>query len=173
MKKMILLFSFVAAVMAVKAQAPAGFQLGAGPRLSLATGNFGDTHSLGLGAELQAEYGFSDQVTGVATTGYSSFFGRSVILSGQSVKYKAEGYIPLLAGIRYYFSGTFFGGAQVGLGVYSYNGNSTSGFNWQPQVGYNSDKFQLVLNYSGVSKSGSTIAHFGLAGIYKFQGSKK
>lgn len=174
MKKTILILSLIFGTVVVNAQAPSGFQLGGGLRISIPTGDFNKTHSFGLGPELQAEYGFSENVSGLITTGYSSFWGKSVTsIGGTSVKYKAEGYFPLLAGARVYAQGGFFAGAQLGLGVYSYNGNSSSGFNWQPQIGYNASNYQLLLDYNGWSKNGSSMSQIALGAIYKFKSHPK
>ncbi|MBS1759844.1 MAG: outer membrane beta-barrel protein [Bacteroidetes bacterium] len=174
MKRTILILTLICGMTSAYAQAPSGFQLGGGLRISIPTGDFNKTHSFGLGPELQAEYGFSDNVSGVITTGYSSFWGKSVTsIGGTSVKYKAEGYFPLLAGARVYAQGGFFAGAQLGLGVYTYNGNSNSGFNWQPQVGYNADGYQLLLNYNGLTSKGNNMSHIALSAIYKFKSAVK
>lgn len=169
MKKTVLAFAFVLGTFVVaNAQAPEGFQFGGGLRASVPVGDFADTHSFGLGAEVQGEFGLSTKFSGIVTSGYTSFFGKDVSTGGITLKYKANGYIPLLAGARYYASSNFFIGAQAGLGIYTYDGDSRSGFNWQPQLGYNADNFQVALGYNGLSKNGNTTSHIGLTGIYKF-----
>jgi hypothetical protein len=89
---------------------------------------------------------------------------------GGSIKYDATGYIPILAGVRVYPSATFFIGGQVGYGLFTGNGSSDGGFNYQPQVGYNASQFQLILNYNGVSINSYNYGHIGLTGIFKFGG---
>lgn len=171
MKKAILILSLItgSAVM-LNAQAPEGFQFGAGIRAGLPVGDFGDTHSFGIGGELQGEYGFSKDFSGIFTTGFSHFFGKEETIGNITVEYEGVGLIPILAGVRYYPSSNVFIGAQAGLGILTGNNNSEAGFNWQPQVGFNTEHFQVALNYNGLTKDGSTLGHIGLTGIFKFGG---
>lgn len=171
MKKIILFLSLVTVAFAnANAQAPEGFQAGGGIRLGLPLGDFSDISTFGIGAELQGEYGFSEKFSGIITTGYSSFLGKKITVLGTSVKLDATGYIPILAGIRVYPSANFFIGAQAGYGLLTGGGDSEGAFNYQPQIGYNAERFQLALNYNGLSKDGSTLSHIALTGIFKFGG---
>ena len=171
MKKMLMLATFVVAgFVGVNAQAPDGFQFGAGARVSLPIGDFSETHSFGIGAEVQGEFGFSEGFSGVITSGYSQFFGKKTTVLGVEVEYDGVGYTPILAGVRYYAAPSFFIGAQAGYGLLFGNGNSDGAFNYQPSVGYNGSNFQVVLSYNGMSKDGSTLSHIGLSGIFKFGG---
>lgn len=172
MKKLVMILALATGTyFAANAQAPEGFQFGAGIRAALPIGDFSDSHSFGIGAEVQGEYGFSSMVSGVITSGYTSFFGKSTDVGGISIKYDAIGYIPFLAGVRVYPSSQFFIGGQVGYGLFTGNGNSTGAFNYQPQIGYNGSNFQVALNFNAMTKDGSTSSHLGLTGIYKFGGS--
>ncbi len=171
MKKLLLLPVVFFAVFAVNAQAPDGFQLGGGIRLGLPIGDFSDSYSFGIGGELQGEFGFSDNFSVIITTGYNSFFGKTIDILGTSIKIDALGYIPILAGVRVYPSDNFFIGAQAGYGILTGGGSSDGAFNYQPQIGYNGDNFQIALNYNGISKNGSTTSHIGLTAIFKFGGS--
>lgn len=172
MKRLFLVATFVVAgFIGAYAQPTEGFTFGAGVRLGLPIGDFGDVSSFGVGGELQGEYGFSDMVSGVVTTGYTSFFGKEYDIPGVgSFKPDATGYIPILVGARVYPSTSFFIGAQVGYGLFTGNGDSEGGFNYQPQVGYNAEKFQLALNYNGLSINSTNFSHIGLTGIFKFGG---
>ncbi len=166
MKKIFLMIVVASASIAASAQAPTGVQFGGGIRLALPVGDFSNSHSFGVGAELQAEYGFSEKVSGIFSTGYSSFFGKKF----GNVKIPSLGYIPFLAGARVYPSNNVFIGAQVGYGLLTGDGNSEGAFNYQPQVGYNAQNYQLALNYNGLSKNGSTVGQIALTAIYKFGG---
>jgi hypothetical protein len=172
MKKLFLAASFIiAGFISANAQPSEGFTFGAGIRLGLPIGDFGDVSSFGVGAELQGEYGFSDMVSGVGTIGYTNFFGKDYDVPGLgTIKGESTGYIPILVGARVYPSTSFFIGAQLGYGILTGNGESSGAFNYQPQIGYNGERFQLALNYNGLSKDGSTLSHIGLTGIFKFGG---
>lgn len=150
-----------------------GFTFGAGIRLALPIGDFGDTHSFGIGGELQGEYFFSEKVSGVITSGYTSFFGKDYDVPGfGTIKVESVGYIPILAGVRVYPSAQFFIGAQAGYGILTGGGDSEGAFNYQPQIGFNGSKVQVALSYNGLSKDGSTLSHIGLTAIYKFGSSE-
>ena len=172
MKKLFLVATFVVAgFIGAYAQPAEGFTFGAGVRLGLPIGDFGDFSSFGVGAELQGELGFSDMVSGVVTTGYTSFFGKDYEIPGLgTIEGESTGYIPILVGARVYPSTNFFIGAQIGYGLITGNGESDGGFNYQPQVGYNTEKFQLALNYSGLSINSVNLGHIALTGIFKFGG---
>ncbi|HEV7780187.1 MAG TPA: hypothetical protein VGO58_02925 [Chitinophagaceae bacterium] len=171
MKKLILSATLVVAgFIGINAQAPDGFQFGAGIRAALPVGDMSESQSFGVGAEVQGEYGFSEKFSGVVTSGYTQFFGKKVTILGVEVDFDGVGYVPFLAGIRYYAGSSFFIGAQAGYGLFMANGNSEGAFNYQPQVGYNGSNFQVALNYNALSKNGSTNSHIGLTGIFKFGG---
>jgi hypothetical protein len=172
MKKVLLVTTFlVAGFIGAYAQPAEGFSFGAGVRLGLPIGDFADFNSFGVGAELQGEYGFSDMVSGVVTTGYTNFFGKDYDIPGiGTIDGESTGYIPILVGARVYPSTNFFIGAQVGYGILTGGNDSEGAFNYQPQIGYNAEKFQLALNYNGLSKDGSTLSHIGLTAIFKFGG---
>ena len=171
MKKAFLLFAIVVGTtISVNAQAPSGFQFGAGLRLGLAVGDFSNTSTMSIGGELQGEYGFSEKASGIISAGYNHFLGKSVTESGISIVYPNTSLIPVLVGARYYATPKIFIGAQVGIGIFTAYSESVTGFNWQPQIGFNTNKIQIALNYNGLSKDGITTSHLGLTGIYKFGG---
>ncbi|GGA95249.1 hypothetical protein GCM10011511_18270 [Puia dinghuensis] len=150
------------------------FTFSAGVQLALPTGNLNTTNSFGIGGIIQGEYAFTENVTGVATSGYTDFFGKSVDLGyGYTYKAPAVGHIPVIVGARYYPSEQFFFGAQIGFGDYTGGGASASGFEYRPQIGYNADQFQVILAYDGVSANGGSLTYLGLTALYKFGGGKK
>lgn len=172
MKKVILAVAIIfAGFINVNAQPTEGFSFGAGIRLGLPIGDFGDVSSFGVGGELQGEYGFSEMFSGVITTGYTNFFGKDYdVPGGGTIEYESTGYIPILVGARVYPSTSFFIGAQIGYGLFTGGGSSDGGFNYQPQIGYNGSKFQVALNYNGVSINSFNYSHIGLTAIFKFGG---
>ena len=168
MKKVFLAAAFVVAGFL---SANAQFTFGAGVRLGLPVGDFGDSHSFGIGAEIQGEYNFSEKFSGIITTGYTNFFGKTVdVPPFGEIEFESAGLIPIIAGVRVYPTTTFFIGAQAGYGILTGNGDSEGAFCYQPQIGYNGSKFQVALNYNALSKDGSTLGHIGLTGIFKLGG---
>ncbi|MHA4807219.1 outer membrane beta-barrel protein [Flavitalea flava] len=152
-----------------------GFTFGAGVNVALPIGSFHDSHTFGIGGELQGEYMFSENLSAVATTGYTSYFGKSQTIDFGAgpitAKNPSVGLIPILVGARFYPSEQFFVGAQIGYGIFTGGGGGApKGFEYRPQVGFNAESFQLILHYDGVSVTGGTLSHLGLTGIYKFGG---
>jgi hypothetical protein len=164
MKKAIFAFAIAVASFAASAQTASKTQFGGGLRLGLPVGSFGDFHSFGIGAELQAEHRFSPNVSGVVSAGYTRFIGKEFL--GERIE--GVGLIPILAGIRVYPAPNFFIGGKVGYGILTAEGESEGAFNYEPQIGYNAQKFQLALGYNGLSEEGSTLGHLGLTAIFKF-----
>src|ERR1700722_10876411 len=104
-----------------------GFVFGAGLNLALPTGNFGTSYSFGIGGQIQGEDMLSDNISGIASVGYTSFIGKTVSfpdgLGGtQSFKVPSSGLIPILVGARFYPSEQFFVGVQIGVGLLSTSG---------------------------------------------------
>lgn len=184
MKKLVLALTVIcASVLTSKAQMAAGdFKFGVGLHFGLPTGDFHTVTSFGIGGEVQGEYAFSENLTGVATSGYTYFIGKS-FPDGAGGTYKFNyGHIPVLVGARYYPSEQFFVGAQIGYGHYSVSvsGNNgfggasggSGGFEYRPQVGYNANPVQFILSYDGTSVTGGTFSQIGLSAIYTFGGGK-
>ncbi|MCX8020241.1 MAG: porin family protein [Chitinophagaceae bacterium] len=155
------------------AQAPDGFQFGVGIRLGLPIGDFADVNSFGVGGELQGEYGFSKNFSAVVNAGYTNFFGKEINVGSITVKTDNLGFIPVLAGVRYYPSEKIFLGAQAGVGIFTSSGNSEAGFSWQPGIGYNAQKFQTALFLNGTNYANENFMHVGLKAILKLGGGKK
>ena len=81
MKKLALVLTvFTASMIGAKAQD--GVTFGGGINAGIPVGSLHDGWSFGLGGQVQAEYGFADNIKGVATTGYTSYFGKSIDLGG-------------------------------------------------------------------------------------------
>ena len=166
MKRIVFAIAIVAASFAANAQ-DGKTSFGGGLRLGLPVGDFGDAYGFGIGAELQGEHHFSSNVSGTLTTGYMHFSGKDYEIPGiGKVEGSSFGYVPVLAGIRVYPSTSFFIGGKAGLSFYTSAGGG-SAFTYEPQVGYNAQKFQLALGYQAQSDEGTT-GHLGLTAIFKF-----
>ena len=178
MKKLLLSLTIIcASFITSKAQMAQGdFKFGVGVHFGLPVGDLHNVTSLGIGGEVQGEYAFSENLTGVATSGYTYFIGKSFD-NGLGGTYKINyGHIPVLVGARFYPSEQFFVGAQIGYGHYSASSqgvsSSSGGFEYRPQVGYNADPVQFILSYDGTSVTGGTLSQIGLSAIYTFGGGK-
>lgn len=177
MKKLLSITILIATFFSADAQEQqqGDFHFGVGLNLGLPIGTFHDFNSFGVGGHVQGEYNFTDQITGVLTTGYTAFFGKTYSydygygVSG-SAKQPTVGLIPIVAGPRFYPVDQFFVGVQAGIGLLTGGGSSSSGFDYFPQIGYNADQFQVILGYNGVSANGTTWGNLSLTGVFKFGG---
>lgn len=168
MKKILFLALMFAGAIAANAQNSASkeFKFSGGIRLGLPVGNFNLSHTLGIGAELQGEYGLSSNASLTASTGFTNFIGKSQTWGGYKYKNDAVGYIPILVGARFYPSANMFVGAKLGYGILTGAG-SGGAFNFEPSVGYNAEKYQLSLGYNALVDDG-TLGHLGVTAVYKF-----
>jgi hypothetical protein len=144
------------------------FHFSVGPEVGFATGDFNNTHSVGIGATIQAENNIGGSTNITLTTGYMSYAGKS---AGAGIKYKAAGIIPLKAGIKYFLSGGFYGLAQLGAGFFNNSGGTA--FAYSPVIGYefntNSGKaIDASLKYDGYSKNNANLGSVGVRLAYKF-----
>lgn len=168
MRKVLLAFSIAAiSFVSAKAQDNGGFHAAGGLKVALPIGDFSNGYSLGIGAELQGEYMFAENISGVATAGYTHFLGKTVSEAGVDYKMDAAGFIPVLAGVRFYPSSQFFVGAKAGLSFGTQTGAGSS-FTYEPQVGYNGEKFQVAAGYTAMSKNSVTLGSVGVSFLYKF-----
>ena len=172
MKKLFLLLLFTGLLIAINAQenkSPIkGFHFAAGPSLGLAIGGLNETHSIGIGIELQQEYSANGIVSIYSSAGFTNFFARDLKVSGgQDYGTGDVGIIPIVAGVKLYVAPPFFIGAKLGVGILTGSANG-AGFDFQPQCGVNNKKFQVNFSYNGVSKNGVTLSSLILSVLYKF-----
>ena len=167
MKKLLLSAAFIVAAFTVtNAQSEqSGFRFGVGASLGVPIGDFGNAFSFGIGGEAQGEYLFTEKVSAVLNSGYTSFIGKTV----SGFKQPAVGVIPILAGVRIYPSEQFFIGARAGLGIFTGSGSSTSVFQYRPEIGY-SGPVQIALSFNGLTKNGASNNFIGLTALYVFGG---
>ncbi len=166
MKKMILsLLVFIAVSMNGIAQSENKFSFSAGPELGFATGSFSNTHSVGTGGTVQAEYLVMEKLKATATFGVLAYFGNSSALT----------IAPLRIGAKYFITPGFYGGAQLGVAFLG-NYKSTTAFAYSPlMLGYEfktkSDKaIDATIKYDAYSAGlgVGTIGAFGVRLAYVF-----
>lgn len=174
MKKLLFAATFVVAgFIGANAQSEgSGFRFGAGASLALPIGDWSDFWSFGVGVEAQGEYSFSEKVALVFNSGYTSFIGKKVDLGFGEERIDAVGVIPILAGVRAYPATQFFIGARAGLGIFTGGGESTTVFQYRPEIGYNGGPVQIALGFNGLSKDGETNNFMGLTILYIFGATK-
>jgi len=160
MKKLVILTIITISLSTVvKAQKFGETRFSLGPEIGAATGTFGNVAGLGLGATVQAEHFYQENVSGTILLGFVDYFGSSY---NNNLKYKSTLIIPLRVGGRYYIGDGFHLGAQIGVGFIS-GLYSTTAFAYSPQIGYNfkTNKGRAIdatFKYDGYASSGSLSA---------------
>lgn len=162
MKRVFLSLAIVAIAFGAQAQksssAETGFKLAIGPRVGIVVGDYDQVFGLVIGGELQGEYKISNDASITIASGYTNYSGKHNLGS--------TGFVPVLAGARYYPSAKVFIGGRLGASFNTESGGGTW-FTYEPQIGLNSEKFQVALGYNGASKSSVTLANIGLTAVYK------
>lgn len=112
-----------------------------------------------VGADVQGEYAASTELAITLSAGYLN----------QSYKSVNVGTVPVLAGIRYYFSNRkAYANAQAGLS-FSTDSGGGSAFTYAPGVGYYvTDQIDLGLKYLGTSKDGASSGAIVIRAAYNF-----
>lgn len=150
----------------------------AGVHAGLPIGDAGDAYTFNAGVDIAYLWNVAENFKAGATTGYSYFAGKEIVIPGVSVgglviiadqKIKNNGaFIPVAATGQYSFSESFFGGLDLGYAIYSGDGDGDGGFLYQPKVGYQNEKIEVYASYKGISVSGGSVSTVGLGFNYKF-----
>ena len=163
MKKYIILFALGITVTSLSfGQKYGKTKISIGPELGYATTNpFKDLSGnkgfgIGIGASAQVEHFFQESLSGVVSFGIISYSGRA---SGTTDNNKAYVAIPILVGGNAYLGDRFHIGAQIGAGINSLSGTSSTTFAYSPQIGYkfsrNEKPLDLTFKYDGYAANRS------------------
>lgn len=128
-----------------------------------------DAYSVALGADLRYQFDIDKQLSIPVTAGYTRFLGKEIGNTGVDVP--DFGYIPVKAGVKYFFneSGSgIYGLAELGAGFGTNEGSGTS-FVYSPALGYAwSNGLDLGVKYEGLAKDGNSTGYVGLRLAYGF-----
>ena len=134
----------------------------------------GTFHSLGynfgIGGSAQVDHKISSDAAITFYAGYINYSNKS-----STPKYHFS-VIPVLGGVKYWFSPKVYGSAQLGAAFNSAkvsNSNSaaatSTGFAYSPGIGFNiTNGLDLLVKYFGNSVSGGTFSSFGARLAYTF-----
>lgn len=126
----------------------------AGITMGLPSGDEVPYTNLVWGLDVQGEFPVASQFGLILDAGYVSFNGKN--------GYGNVGFVPVLAGGKYYFSDQFFGTLEAGLS-FDTGSNTGSAFTWSPGIGMKlSNKVDLALKYQSASQNGWNSAFVGL-----------
>ena len=102
-KKYLIIFFIILINISTAAQSK--FNAGASFNLGIPTGAFSDLAITGVGGSLIGEYAFTEMISATLSASYQNFPGNAetFAVQGKAVDFSVNA-IPLLAGMRYYFS---------------------------------------------------------------------
>ena len=92
------------------------FNAGASFNIGFPSGSFSDLAKTGIGGTAIGEFAFSEKVSATLSASYQNFPGNSegIAYQGKVIDFSVNS-IPVLAGVRYYFSKEFFGTFEAGV----------------------------------------------------------
>ncbi len=154
MKKLFLLFAFVAFTLSAQAQFSVGANIG------LPAADASDVTSLSYG--LDVNYMLSDGESfnyGIAT-GIQMYSGDD--------PFPNWSFLPIGAALRFSSSSALSFGADVGYTIGLKPDGNDGGFYYRPMLFYGmNDNTSLNLSYSAISIDGATVANFGVGIMFK------
>lgn len=137
-----------------------GFSIGL--EAGLPVGQNGIPYSAVIGASLQYERMPASDIGITFSVGYLSYIFKSSYGGG------SVGFVPLLAGVKYYFTPGFFFHAQLGAAVGTRAVQGTS-FAYSPGVGFTvAPNLDAEIKYLGISNSAGSINNVGVRIAYNF-----
>ena len=150
----------VALFFSTNANAQSSPKFGVGLNVGVPTATGGN---LAIGADLRYQFDIDNQLSVPLTAGYTN------------TSYKGggnSGYIPLKAGLKYFFNDTgagAYGLAEAGAGFSTAKGGQT-GFVYSPAIGYSwSNGLDLAAKYEGMSNNGFNSGYTGIRLAYGFK----
>jgi opacity protein-like surface antigen len=144
---------------------------GIGVEAGLPVGENGKLYSSVLGANLQYEY-MPDTDLGITLSGgYLHFPLKKIYHTNRGPN--SSGFVPLLAGIKYYFTPNAFFRAQLGAAVSTtkdiFGNTGGTSFAYSPGLGVKlSPNIDAELKYLGIQNKGGTLPSVGLRLGYNF-----
>jgi hypothetical protein len=169
MKKIMLFFAaFTITAATVNAQGGTSFSVGL--EAALPVGDFNDLgYKMGIGGSVQMDYKVASDMALTVNAGYITFNNKTTT---PSFRFNM---IPVLGGVKYWFSPKVYGSAQLGASFNSVKVNNTSGnststsFAYSPGIGFNiSNNIDLLVKYVGNSVNGGSFSTVGARLAYSF-----
>jgi hypothetical protein len=128
----------------------------------LPLGQNGKPYSAVIGGSMQYEM-MPDTDIGITVSGGYQHWPIKSTYGGGSI-----GFVPLLAGVKYYFTPSAFFHAQLGAAIGTKTGQGTS-FTYSPGLGLKlSPNVDATLKYTGISNKGGNLDNVSLRLGYNF-----
>ena len=157
MKKLLLCLAFLGfTAIAANAQSAKsdGGKFSIGVDAGLPVGDAHKVSNFAIGGSLKYDHPIADQLFLTGSAGYTRFLYKSEIKD--FVGKSGAGFIPVKAGLKYYFDDAFFAEGQLGA-VFSTESGGGTGFAYAPGVGYSfAGGLEAGVRYEGWSKDGTT-----------------
>ena len=136
---------------AASAQTGKNLKLSLGGELGALTGNLNQAYSIAAGVTAQADIDIDKDAAITLNAGIVEFVGKKI---NSGIKYRSVATIPLLVGVKYYFTPVVYGSAQLGTTVFTNTGGGSK-FTYAPGIGFKLDKnIDLLVKYTGLSDAG-------------------
>jgi len=133
---------------------PASGKFSIGVEAGLPVGTTSDVSNFAIGGSLKYELPVSAGTFVSLSAGYTDFLYKSDIKA--AIGKSGEGFIPVKAGLKYYFNAGFYGEGQLGA-VFSTESGGGTGFAYAPGIGYSfSGGLDAGVRYEGWSHDGTT-----------------
>lgn len=170
MKKLLLVAMVVAFGFAANAQEG---KFKAGINFGLPTGEMSNVSSFSLGIDLNYLWEVGDKFELGVAASYLNYFGKTVTINfgGTSISGQASdlSFLPLAGAARYNASEEFVLGADLGYAIGLSPDGNKGGMYYRPMIGYNvSEKTQINVSYSGITRDGSTASNIALGVAFSF-----
>ncbi|MDB5276908.1 MAG: hypothetical protein JWR61_1863 [Ferruginibacter sp.] len=123
--------TFSSVAQTTKSSAHGKFNIGAD--IAVPTGIASMVYNAAIGGSVKYEVPAATDLYFTLSAGYEAFLVKSEFKFPGSKS--SEGYVPLKAGLKYYFKNGFFGEAQAGASIYTGSDGFTS-FVYSPGIGY-------------------------------------
>ena len=179
MKKILLVAVFAVAAFCASAQTESTSKgrtrFSIGLEAGLPVGDFDDVFSFGIGGTAKAEIPVASKAFATVSAGYTSLSYTDDLkksFKAIGVDDKAQGFVPLKAGLKYFFGKNFYGAGELGAAIGTAKGADTR-FAWSPGIGISypvSDKNDIDagIRYESWSKDGNSIDQIGFHVALKF-----
>jgi hypothetical protein len=119
-------------------------------------------YSFVIGGSLQGDFHVASDLALTLSAGYKSWQVKKDFGGGST------GFIPVLGGIKYYFTPIVYGSGQLGVSFSTESGGG-SVFTYAPGIGFKvSNNFDILAKYTGMSKNGTSLDEVGVRLAYAF-----
>ncbi|MDB5159021.1 MAG: hypothetical protein JWR50_3728 [Mucilaginibacter sp.] len=172
MKKTLLtLIILIGVTLSSFSQKTEGGKFSIGVDAGLPVGDLRSIATFTIGGSLKYEHPICDKLWATVSGGYTYIPYKNDILIanlGYVKTNSGEGFIPLKAGLKYFFNDVIYGEGQVGAAIATQSGGNTK-FVYAPGVGIIFDKnIDIGIRYEAWAQSGGTLSQFALRLAYCF-----